>query len=403
MTSTSPKLTATPDWVRPADREQHAADVSTAFQECFGTEPAGVWAAPGRVNLIGEHLDYNGGPVLPIAIGHRTMVAVAHRDDNQMRLRSRQVRSIWDGSYAALRADEMPGWCRYAAGVLWAMTESGQELPGFDVMVDGRVPSGAGLSSSAALTCAVAVAVADLVGMQMEEPQRARALATWCVRAENDFAGAPTGGMDQSVVLRAEADHGLLLDCSTFDAEQVPIPDGGDLLVVDTRTHHALTDGQYGGRRAACEAAAVELSVPSLGAITLGELPSALRRLSTDELRGVVRHVITETARVGEVVSHLRAGRLLDIGPTLSASHASMRDDFVISTPELDLVVDAAAKAGAAGARMTGGGFGGSAVVVCKPGDRGRIAAAISARFDEAGCAAPGMLAVEAVGPAGRV
>ncbi len=394
---------ATPDWVRSADRGQHAADVSAAFRQSFGAEPTGVWAAPGRVNLIGEHLDYNGGPVLPIAIGHYTMVAVAPREEGQIRLRSRQVCSTWDGSYAALRADEMPGWCRYAAGVLWAMTESGQELPGFDVMVDGRVPSGAGLSSSAALTCAIAVAVADIVAMRMEEAQRARALATWCVRAENAFAGAPTGGMDQSVVLRAVPDHALLLDCSTFDAEQVLIPEGGELLVVDTRTHHALTDGQYGGRRAACEAAAAELKAPSIAAITLGELPAALRALSTDELRGVVRHVVTETARVGEVVAHLRAGRLLDIGPTLLASHASMRDDFVISTPELDLVVDAAAASGAVGARMTGGGFGGSAVVVCRPGDRERIARAVADAFAQARFSAPGMLDVQAVGPAGHI
>lgn len=400
---TSSQETAYPDWVEPADRAQHAADVSAAFVECFGAEPVGVWAAPGRVNLIGEHLDYNGGPVLPMAIGHCTMVAVASRDDGQIRLRSRQVPSQWDGSYADVAPESMPGWCRYAAGVLWAMKESGQQLPGFDVVVDGRVPSGAGLSSSAALTCAVAVAVADVVGLQLDEPQRARALATWCVRAENDFAGAPTGGMDQSVVLRATADHALLLDCSTFDAEQVPVPDGGELLVVDTRTHHALTDGQYGGRRAACEAAAVELAVPTLAAITLGELPTALSALPTSELRGVVRHVVTETARVAEVVAHLRAGRLLEIGPTLVASHASMRDDFVISTPELDLVVEAAVEAGAAGARMTGGGFGGSAVVVCGPGERGRIASAIAAQFAEAGFAAPGMLAIEAVGPAGRV
>jgi len=392
-----------PDWVQAADRAEHAADVSKAFVDCFGSEPAGVWAAPGRVNLIGEHLDYNGGPVLPIAIGHHTMVAAAPRADGQIRLRSRQVNSTWDGSYAELAPESMPGWCRYAAGVLWAMTESGQQLPGFDMVVDGRVPSGAGLSSSAALTCAIAVAVADLVGLELDGPQRARALATWCVRAENDFAGAPTGGMDQSVVLRAEAGHALLLDCSTFDAEQVPLPDGGELLVVDTRTHHALTDGQYGGRRAACEAAAVELAVPTLAAITLDELPGALSALSSDELRGVVRHVVTETARVAEVVAQLRAGRLLEVGPTLFASHASMRDDFVISTPELDLVVDTAARVGAPGARMTGGGFGGSAAVVCRPGDRERIAGAIAARFAEAGYATPGMLAIEATGSAARI
>ncbi|MGC1209242.1 MAG: galactokinase, partial [Ornithinimicrobium sp.] len=223
-----------------------------------------------------------------------------------------------------------------------------------------------------------------------------------CVRAENEFAGAPTGGMDQAVVLRARAGNALLLDCATFEAEHVPIPSDAELLVVDTRTHHALTDGQYGGRRAACERAAADLGVSTLASIEVADLAEVLSRLSSDELRGVVRHVVTETARVKDVVARLRSGALSEIGPMLLASHASMRDDFVISTPELDLVVDSAMQGGALGARMTGGGFGGSAVVLCQPGQREAVAARVAGAFDAAGCGQPGMLAVEAVGSAAR-
>lgn len=403
-----------PQWVEPASSAEHSADVRAAFVAAFDAEPDGVWAAPGRVNLIGEHLDYNGGPVLPIAIEHRTMIAVSARTDGQIRLRSIQDPATWQGAIHDLApnldnvdstaAPGMPQWCRYAAGVLWALRQDGHKLPGLDVMVDGRVPSGSGLSSSAALTCAVAVAAADLAGIDGSDPRsRPRMLARACVRAENDFAGAPTGGMDQAVVLRARAGHALLLDCVTFEAEHVAIPSDADLLVVDTRTHHALSDGQYGGRRAACEHAATELSVPTLASIDPTDLAEALSRLSSDELRAVVRHVVTETARVHAIVSHLRADRLADIGSILLASHASMRDDFRISTPELDLVVDSAVRSGALGARMTGGGFGGSAVVLCRPGDRSAVAGSIARAFEQAGCGAPGMLAVQASGPAARV
>ncbi len=391
-----------PQWLAPSEPAEHAAYVGGVFASAFGTDPDGVWVAPGRVNLVGEHLDYNGGPVLPIAIGHHTMVAVAAREDRAIRLRSVQDPATWEGSLDELTPDAMPQWCRYAAGVLWALGEAGHRLSGLDVMVDGRVPSGAGLSSSAALTCAVAVAAADLADIQGPPDQsRPRMLAAVCVRAENEFAGAPTGGMDQAVVLRARAGHALLVDCATWEADDIPIPDDAEFLVVDTRTHHTLTDGQYGGRRGACERAAADLGVATLASIGVEDLAEVLSRLSSEELRGVVCHVVTETARVKEVVAHLRAGALSEIGPILLASHASMRDDFVISTPELDLVVDSAMQGGALGARMTGGGFGGSAVVLCRPGQRDVVAARVSAAFDEAGCAQPGMLAVQAVGPAG--
>lgn len=392
-----------PDWVVADDPRDHLADTQAAFADAFGRPPDGVWSAPGRVNLMGEHLDYNGGPVLPLAIDHRTLAAASARSDGRVRMRSRQDAATWEGSLAELRPGRPTGWCGYAAGVLWASRQAGHPVTGLDLLVDGRVPVGGGLSSSAALTCAVALAAAELCGRDVSDDRARREVAALCVRAENDFAGAPTGGMDQAVVLRALAGHALLLDCTTFEAEQVPVPGDGELLVVDTRSHHQLSDGQYGGRRAACERAAQELGVATLAGLEVADLPSLLPRCSDDGLRGVVRHVVTEVQRVGAVVARLRAGRLLEAGPSLLASHASMRDDFAISTPELDLVVEAAVAAGAAGARMTGGGFGGSAVVLCRPGDRPAVAAAIAGAFATAGFATPGMLPVQACGAAARI
>jgi galactokinase len=397
-------------WVPPADPAVHLGEVTAAFAALAGRQPDGVWQAPGRVNLVGEHLDYNGGPVLPLALGHRGLVAAAVRDDGRYRLASRQDDLEWTGGRDDLVPGTVPGWAGYAAGVLWALGEAGHDLPGLDVVVDGRVPLGAGLSSSASLTCGVAVAVAGLTGLpgaEASDETGRRGLAAACVRAENEFAGAPTGGMDQAVVLRARAGHALLLDCTTFDAEHLPLPVGAagdpELLVVDTRAHHALVDGRYGGRRAACEEAARELGLARLADLVEADLPAALDRLADDELRRVVRHVVTETARVGEVADLLRSGRLAETGPALLASHVSMRDDFRISVPELDLVVSAAVDAGALGARMTGGGFGGSAVVLCPAGTSTDVGEAVHRAFLAAGFGPPGLLPVTASAAASQV
>jgi galactokinase len=408
VTSPAPQL------VPAADPAAHLAAVTDAFTALTGTAPVGVWAAPGRVNLVGEHLDYNGGPVLPVALDHRGLVAASPRTDGRLRLVSAQDPTSWEGEVGALRPGTVPGWAGYAAGVVWALREEGHDVPGLDLVVDGRVPLGAGLSSSASLTCGVAVAVADLVGLPGADPgddAARRALAAACVRAENEFAGAPTGGMDQAVVLRARAGHAFLLDCTSFDAEHLPLPVGrGDveLLVVDTRAHHALVDGRYGSRRAACEEAARELGVARLADLapagrTPGDLTGLLTRLEDEELQRVVRHVVTETARVHEVAALLRAGRMASAGPALLASHASMRDEFRISVAELDLVVTAAVDAGALGARMTGGGFGGSAVVLCPPGGSTAVGAAVHEAFLAAGFGPPGLLPVVASGAASRV
>lgn len=398
---------STSGWLEPAALVDHLRGVTAAHAAHYGASPGGVWSAPGRVNLIGEHVDYNGGPVLPMALEHRTLVSLSLRTDLLVRLASRQDPQVWQGELDALEPGRVHGWARYAAGVLWALQRAGHELPGLDVLVDGRVPLGAGLSSSASLTCAVALAVAELADLAIpggvHTDAGRRALAQVCVTAENDFVGAPTGGMDQAVVLRARPGHALLLDCTTFEAEHLRVPHDADLLVVDTRQHHALVDGRYGGRRQTCERAARLLGVRALVQVDPDHLSHALTALPDHELRAAVRHVVTEVQRVGDVVGRLRSGHLLQAGPTLLASHASLRDDFAVSTPELDLVVSSAVAAGAAGARMTGAGFGGSAVVLCPPGERRRVGEAVAAAAAQAGHRAPGLISVSAAGPAARV
>ncbi|GAA4287771.1 galactokinase [Georgenia daeguensis] len=408
-----------------------AARVRALFATTFGGEPDGVWSAPGRVNIVGEHTDYNGGLCLPIALPHRTYVAVAARPGTRrLRLVSAQepgpAREVdLDAVGPVGTTGEVRGWAAYVAGVLWALEAEGLAagLPGLDVAVDSCVPAGAGLSSSAALECAVAVAVDDLAGLGLAGPAgapddggRAR-LAAACVRAENEVAGAPTGGMDQAAALRALAGHALLLDCRDGQVEHVPLnltAAGLELLVIDTRAEHRLVDGQYARRRQVCEAAATVLGVPDLravaedigsGATTLDEV---LPRLADDEQRRRVRHVVTEIERVRTLVGllgdaeGLAGPALRRAGAVLDASHESLRDDYEVSSPELDLAVAAAREAGALGARMTGGGFGGSAIALVEAGATGEVMSAVAAAFSAAGLADPAFLRATASGPAGR-
>lgn len=375
-----------------------AADVVPAlgarFATTFGTEPDGVWSAPGRVNLIGEHLDYNGGPCLPLALPHRTFVAVRARPDDEVHLVSSQEADAWSGRLADIGEGTPHGWPAYAAGVLWALRQDGVDVPGVDVAVDGSVPLGAGLSSSAALECAVAVALAQLTGLPLDDDGRAR-LAAACVRAENVVAGAPTGGMDQAVSLRAREGHALLLDSTDFSVRHVPFDLAGHglaLLVVDTRAPHRLVDGQYANRRATCERAASALGVRVLADLgpdaDLSGLDEAARRR--------VRHVVGEVARVYAVVDLLRAGRVEETAPHLDASHASLRDDYEVSSPELDLAVEAARSAGALGARMTGGGFGGSAIALVREAELSAVAEAVQKAFSHNGFTEPAFLVATA-------
>ena len=363
-----------------------ASGLVEAFRAQTGRQPAGVWAAPGRVNVIGEHTDYNDGYVMPFALAQRVLIAAAPRNDHG----TWTVTSLNNRSTKIFRAADlqpgMTGWQAYVAGVVWALKEAGYRTDGADLVLTSDVPKGAGLSSSAALECAVLIALADLNELEIPGLQRAK-LAR---RAENAFVGAPTGLMDQAASTLCTAGHALFFDCRTDAAEQVlldTLSSGLEILVLDTKTPHALVDSEYAARRTSCEEAARLLGVPALRDVT--DLDAALAQLSDPVMRRRVRHVVTENARVLEAVAILRAGRIVDLAPLLDASHESMRDDFEITVPQVDLAVDVARAAGALGARMTGGGFGGCIIALAEAGDSNRIGDEITVKFGAAGYGPP--------------
>jgi galactokinase len=372
-------------FIDPGEPDRLADGVRAALRDRFGSDADVVGRAPGRVNLIGEHTDYNDGPCLPVALPHATYAAVARRDDDVVRIASGQAEDAWTARLDATGPGQVEGWAAYVAGVVWAMREDGHELPGVDLVIDSTVPLGAGLSSSAAIECATAVALAGLTGLDLT-PDVRRRLARACMRAEAEVAGAPTGGMDQMVAMLARPGAALLIDFGDHSDRPVRL-DLGDLalLVTDTRVSHELTDGGYGSRRAECEAAARELGVPSLRQASLDDLS----RLSDPRHRRRAHHVVTEIDRVGQAVQALKAGNWADVGRLFLASHASLRDDFEVSCAELDTAVAAAVSAGAVGARMTGGGFGGSAVALVPHAQLQPVAAAIDRAFEAAGFARP--------------
>ncbi|MFE9307911.1 galactokinase [Streptomyces sp. NPDC006706] len=377
-----------------------ALEVREGFTELYGAEPEGVWAAPGRVNLIGEHTDYNDGFVMPFALPHVTTAAVARRDDGVLRLHSADV----PGPPVELRVDELApesdrNWTGYPAGVVWALREAGHEVTGADVHLASTVPTGAGLSSSAALEVVVALALNDLYALGLKGWQ----LARLCQRAENVYVGAPTGIMDQTASACCESGHALFLDTRDLSQRQIPFDlasEGLCLLVVDTRVQHAHSGGEYGRRRAGCEKGAALLGVDALRDIPYDGLDAALAGLAgEEEVARLVRHVVTEDERAERVVSLLESGDIRSIGPILTEGHASLRDDFRVSCPELDLVVDATLASGALGARMTGGGFGGSAIVLTDTSDVPTLTKAIEHSFTAAGHRTPRVF--EAVPSAG--
>lgn len=357
-----------------------------SFTQLYGHAPEGEWAAPGRVNLIGEHTDYNLGFVLPIALPQTVRAQARRRDDGLLRLHSTKGGSA-EVAVADLAPGSVTGWAGYPAAVVWALREAGHDVGGAELSLDSDVPTGAGLSSSAALECAVAIAYNDLYGLGLSAPE----LALVAQRAENAYVGVPCGIMDQMASMCCRAGAALHLDSRDLTMRQVPVDLAGAglaLLVLDTRVKHDLGDGAYAGLRAGCERAARLLGLPALRELGPADLASALPRLP-EELRPLVRHVVTENERVAEAVAHLEAGALAAVGPVLTAGHASLRDDYRVSCPETDLAVDTAVAAGAHGARMTGGGFGGSVIALVDAEAAEAVAADVTAAFLAKGFTAP--------------
>ncbi len=351
-------------------------DAGAWFARRYGREPEGAWFAPGRVNLIGGP-DYNEVFVLPFALGAGVTAAAARRSDRRIALVSRHVSServLLD--IDALEPGSVGGWAAYPAGVAWALGQAGYLAGGADVAIDTDLPAGAGLSSSAALECATALALTGLY----QVPVPRRELAALARRAENEFAGVPTGIMDQIAALLCRAGHALLLDCRTGTGTAIPLDPaaaGLMLLIIDTRARRALADGRYAQRRRACEQAASALGIRSLRDLT----EEALAGLDDPSLRRLCGHVVAENHRVLQAADLLRAGDQAAVGALLTTSHRSFRDQFGVSWPQADEAVDAALGAGAAGARMTGGGFGGCVVALASAERATRVRAAVTNRF----------------------
>ncbi len=357
--------------------------VSDLFRRSYGRKPDGVFSAPGRVNLIGEHTDYNGGLVLPFAIDARAHLAAGRADSGAIRIMSAQK----PGEFSQVHLDDVrpgspavAGWPGYLLGAIWSLQQTGRPIESVDLVLDSQIPAGAGLSSSAAVECATVLAVSALSGYSMDPLTIARIAQ----RAENDFVGVPCGPMDQTASAACAEGSVLLFDTRSGSTENISFdPDAHDLtvLVVDTQVAHSLADGEYGKRRTSCELAAEILGVTQLREVTVDDLPAALSKLPDDELRRRLRHVVTENDRVESTVELLRAGRITDIGPLLTASHASLRDDYDVSCAELDAAVDTALAAGALGARMTGGGFGGSVIALVPTDLTDHVGAAVVSAF----------------------
>jgi len=409
-------------WAAAATPDEGAAHATDLFRDAFGYEPRGVWSAPGRVNIIGEHVDYNGGPCLPIALSHRAYVALSPRQDRTIRLISPQTREAIDVlDLDVIGPKGTPGevtshWTAYLAGVAWALEQAGYgPLPGFDAALWSCVPLGGGLSSSAALECATAVALDEVCALGLagtiEAPndEGRKVLVDAARAAENQVAGANTGGLDQTASLRCREGHALALDCRDMSTRQVPFDlsaVGLELLVIDTRAKHSLADGQYGSRRADCEESARILGVGQL--VDVEDLDEATAALGNERLAARTRHVVSEIARTRAFIELLDEGplegtRLAVAGALLNDSHDSLRDDYEVSCEELDVAVEAARGAGAHGARMTGGGFGGSAIALVDADAVTGVAQAVAAAYAERGWEPPHFIRSLPGAPAGRL
>jgi len=357
------------------------------FIETTGRSPAGVWMAPGRVNLIGEHTDYNQGLVLPFALSQAMHVVAATRSDGRINVTSTPFGTV----ELDLESPPGPGWGRYPEAAMRAMRADGVALPGMDLVIESEIPAGSGLSSSAALLCAIILAAADLAASPLSPEQ----VASLAERAETEWVGVPVGIMDPLASMCSTEDHALFLDCRTRDHEQVALhrstPAGRlSFLIVDTKVSRRLVEGEYARRRQSCEEVAGRLGVAALRDVTPEMLETHRDLLDDTHLRRA-RHVVTENARVLQTVRLLREQGLDAIGHLLGESHRSLAEDYEVSVPELDLAVAAAVGAGALGARMTGAGFGGCAIALVAEESIGSVTSAVVRAFAERGFAPPSL------------
>ena len=368
---------------------------AAAFEARYGYAPTGVWSAPGRVNLIGEHTDYNLGFVLPFAINRRTYAAISLRQDQTVRVTSSFSDEQHQIELADISKNVANDWAAYPFGVAWALAKLGQTAGvGFDAYFESDVPVGSGLSSSAAIECSTSLALNELWQTNLTRPELARVGQL----AENEIVGAPTGIMDQSASLLGERDHAVFLDCKSLEAQSIELgfdDEGLELLIIDSRVTHRLNDGGYATRRKACELGASQMGVASLREVSVDQLGKA-KEIMDDVTFRRVRHIVTENERVLETVEKLRTEGPKSIGDLLNASHVSMRDDFEISIDELDTAVDVAVRHGAVGARMTGGGFGGAAIALAPIAKVSEITLAVLAEFELLGYGKPNIFAVTA-------
>ncbi len=364
-------------------------EAKDGFEKAFGYQSAGVWSAPGRANLIGEHTDYNNGFVFPFGIDRRTFVALAPREDSKCRVAS----SISDEVFEWNLSEEKPtgmDWALYPLGVAWTMREHAKS--GFDAYFVSDVPVGAGLSSSAAIECSIGIALNEIwnAGLSKQE------IALLGQKAENEVVGAPTGIMDQTASMLAQPDSAVLIDCKTLETELIPLglsKKGLVVAVMDTKVSHRHSDGGYRSRREACEKGAATMKVASLRELSAADLPNAEQKLDDVTFRRC-RHVITENQRVLDAVNALKTSDMAGLGKLLLESHASMRDDFEISIEELDTAVEVAMSVGAIGSRMTGGGFGGAAIAIIEESKLSELERQCKKVFADKGFAEPNIFAV---------
>ncbi|MDN6424863.1 MAG: galactokinase, partial [Bifidobacterium crudilactis] len=410
-------------FIKALTNDEGSDKASELFRHTFAEDESGVWSAPGRVNLIGEHTDYNAGLCLPIALPHRTFIALKPRTDGIVRVVSDvDPTSFQEVDLNGLEARGVDGWAAYPVGVAWALRSMGfSQVQGFDAAFASCVPLGSGLSSSAAMTCSTALALDDVFALGYGASDAGRVtLIEAAMKSENDMAGASTGGLDQNASMRCTAGHALLLDCRPEltpleNTSQQPFDlsaHGLELLVVDTQAPHQLNDGQYAERRACCEEAAKVLKVANLRVTADGiaksddpfqSLKETLDALPDEVMKKRVRHVVTEIARVRSFVRAFANGQVEEAGRLFNASHDSLKADYEVTVPELDVAVDVARKNGAYGARMTGGGFGGSIIALVNSGESEKLAQLIADEFARQGFHAPRALAAVASDSARKV